>query len=64
MENVIFTVKMLAALMKMSITELANKAQISPDHLLSVSSGRTKMTADDIVKLSDLTGIPPQNIEH
>ena len=64
MENVIFSVKMLAALMKASISELAVNAGISPDHLLSVSSGRTKMTADDVVKLSTLTGIPAQNIEH
>lgn len=64
MEDIKFSVRMLAAHMKTSIEGLAEKANISVSHLKSVSSGRAKMTADDIVKLSDLTGIPAQNIEH
>lgn len=64
MEDIIFSVKMLAALMKTSIRGLAEMADISPQHLVDVSSGRTKMTADDIVKLSKLTGVPALQIEH
>lgn len=63
MEEVKFTVKMLAAYMRMSIEKLAENSGISVDHLLNVSAGRVKMTADDIVKLSNFTKIPAKNIE-
>ncbi len=63
MEEVKFTVKMLAAYMRMSIEKLAENAGINADHLLNVSAGRVKMTADDLVKLSAFTNIPTKNIE-
>lgn len=64
MDNVMFSVRMLAAYMRVSIEELAKQCGISPDHLKQVSSGRLKMSADDIVKLSKTTGIPAERIEH
>lgn len=64
MDNVMFNVRMLAAMMKTSISGLADMAEIKPQHLLDVSCGRTKMSADDIVKLSSLTGVPAKQIEH
>lgn len=63
MEEVKFTVKMLAAYMHMSIERLAKQAGINADHLLNVSAGRVKMTGDDVVKLSEFTKIPAKNIE-
>ena len=63
MEDIKFTVRMLAAYMRMNIDELAKNAGISAEHLSNVSCGRAKMTADDIVKLSEFTGIPARNIE-
>lgn len=63
MENIKFNVRMLAAMMKMPISELAEKAEIDPNHLASVSAGRTRMTADDLIKLSNLTGVDPKKIE-
>lgn len=63
MEEVKFNIRMLAAYMKMSIEELAEKAEINIPHLKNVSAGRVKMTAEDIVKLSAFTGIPAKNIE-
>lgn len=56
-------VKALAAMLDMSITELAKEAGIDQSHLLSVSSGRVKMTAKDLQKLSTRTGIPAENIK-
>lgn len=56
-------VKALAAMLDMSITELAKEAGIDQNHLLSVSSGRVKMTAKDLQKLSTRTGIPAENIK-
>lgn len=64
MEEVKFNIRMLAAYMKMSTEELAEKAGINVTHLRNVSAGRVKITADDIVKLSAFTGIPVTNIEH
>lgn len=64
MEEIKFTVKMLAAYMRMSIVKLAESAGINKDHLLNVSAGRVDMSADDIVRLSEFTGIPAKNIEH
>lgn len=63
MEEVKFNIRMLAAYMKMSIEDLAEKAGINIMHLKNVSAGRAKMTADDIVKLAAFTGIPAKNIE-
>ena len=63
MEDIKFTVKMLAAYMRMSIEKLAENAGIDVEHLSNVSCGRVKMTGDDLVKLSTFTGIPAKNIE-
>lgn len=53
----------LAANMKISIEELAAKADIDAGHLKSVSSGRATMTATDLIKLSKATGVSPFNID-
>lgn len=64
MEDVKFTVRMLGAYMKESITELAKNSGIDPNHLLQVSCGRVKMTADDMLKLSKYTGIDVHKIQN
>lgn len=63
MENIKFNVKMLGAYMDMSIEKLAELAGIKPQHLQDISAGRVKMTGEDIVKLSQITGIPAEKIE-
>lgn len=62
MDDVMFSVRMLAAYMRMSIEKLAEHCEIDAYHLQQVSSGRVKMSADDIVKLSNGTGIPVTRI--
>ncbi len=64
MEEVKFTVKALAAIKEVTIEELADMAGISVNHLKKVSSGAVKMTADDLINLSRVTGIPPENIRY
>lgn len=64
MEDLKFTVKALAALKNISIEELANKAGISANHLRKVSSGIVRMTAEDLMNLSRVTGVPPENIKY
>lgn len=62
MEDYKLTVKAIAANLNIPIEELAERCGISPSHLKNVSSGRARMTADDIVALSNYTGIPEKNI--
>ena len=57
-------VKALAAYMNLTIRELAEKADISPDHLASVSSGRATMTARDLMHLAAVAEVSPYNIEY
>ena len=64
MEEVKFTVKALAAIKEVTIEELADMAGISVNHLKKVSSGAVKMTADDLINLSRVTGISPENIRY
>ena len=63
MENIKFNIKMLCAYLDCSIEKLAEMANIKPQHLLDVSAGRVRMTADDLAKLSQTTGIPMEKIE-
>lgn len=63
MEGIMFTLKMLAAYKEMSIEKLAENCDINVNHLLNVSAGRVKISADDLVKLSMFTGIPMENIK-
>jgi hypothetical protein len=63
MANVKMNVGMLCAYMKMTTEELAKAAHIDPFHLGGVRSGRIKMNADDLIALSDATGIDVRSIE-
>jgi transcriptional regulator with XRE-family HTH domain len=62
MENVKMDIAMLCAYMKLSTEALADKAGIDRNHLAAVRAGRAKMLADDIIGLSDATGIDVRNI--
>lgn len=62
MENVKMDIAMLCAYMKLSTEALADKAGIDRNHLVAVRAGRAKMLADDIIGLSDATGIDVRNI--
>lgn len=62
MEDYTISIKAIAVNKGMTIGELAELAGIERNHLYDVSSGRTKMTADDLLRLSKATDIPPANI--
>lgn len=62
MEEYTLSIKAIAANMGVTIGELADNAGIDPNHLYEVSAGRAKMTADDILKLANISGLPPKNI--
>jgi transcriptional regulator with XRE-family HTH domain len=62
LENVMLNIKAIASMMNMSIKDLAEKTDIDYGHLKQVSSGRVKMTAYDLKKLSEVSGVPTDNI--
>jgi transcriptional regulator with XRE-family HTH domain len=62
MENIKLTVRALAAQMGIGIEELADQCGISYGHLKQVSAGNVAMTAYDLKKLSEVTGVPIANI--
>ena len=62
MEEYTLSIKAIAVNMSMTIGELADSAGIERNHLYEVSAGRAKMTADDLLRISKATNIPPTNI--
>lgn len=63
MSELKLNIRALAAVMNMSIEQMAKECGISDAHLKSVSSGRAKMTADDLIKLAKFTKVDPFMIE-
>ena len=63
MEGIKLNVKALAAMMDMSIEELAKLSDINPTHLKDVSANRVKMTARDLINLSKATKVSHENID-
>lgn len=62
MEGMKMTIAMLCAYTGLSTEALAQKAGISTNHLQAVRAGRATMTADDLIGLSDATGIDVRSI--
>lgn len=62
-QSIKLNVKAIAGYMRMNVLELATSAGIDGYHLQAVSADRAKLTADDLIKLSQYTGISPFNIE-
>lgn len=58
-----WSVKAIAAGLDINIETLAEKANINVQHLKDVSAGRVRMTADDLIKLSAVSGIAPNDIK-
>lgn len=63
MEDKTFSIKALAALMHMTIKDLAEATGISYNHLRLVSCGDATMTGDDLLRLHKFTGVPTEQIE-
>lgn len=63
MDDVILNLKALAAMKNMSIEKLAEECEIKPSHLKMVSLGKSKMTATDLLKIAQYTGVNPFNIQ-
>lgn len=63
MDDIQLDVVMLARKMGMNIEELADACGINKTHLKNVSAGVTRMTAEDLKRLSITTGVPTANIK-
>lgn len=63
MDDIQLTVKAIAGQMGESIESLAKHCGINPVHLKNVHLGITKMTAEDLKRLSKYSGIPADNIK-
>lgn len=59
MSEIKLNVRALAAMMNMSIEQMAKECGISDSHLKSVSSGRARMTAEELLKLAEFTKVDP-----
>ena len=62
MEDLKLNIRAIAGMRSQAIADLAKDAGINDSHLLNVSAGRVKLTLDDAIALSKLTGIPAENI--
>ena len=58
-----FNIAMLCAYMSMTTDQLADASCIERNRLNSIRAGRTKMSGEDLIGLSDATGIPVENIQ-
>lgn len=63
MEERVWSVKALAVLMNTTLTGLAEMCDMKSQHLKEISCGKIKMSAKDLLKLSEVTGIPCESIE-
>lgn len=62
MDAIKLNIRALAAQMGISVEDLAEQCGISYGHLKQVSTGNVVMTAYDLKKLSEVTGVPTANI--
>ncbi len=63
MTKIKLNVATLCAYMGMTTEQLADKAHIDRNRLQNIRSGRTTISGDDMLGLSEATGIPFENIE-
>lgn len=63
MDEIKMNVKMLAKLKNMTYRELAEACGMTFDHLKGIIYGTATMSATDLLELSRVTGVAPQNIQ-
>lgn len=63
MKDVQLSVRALAAMMKISLDELADQCSIDRARMKQISAGNVRMYAYELKSLSKVTGIPAANID-
>ena len=59
----LLSIKAVAAIKKMKITELSELTEIPYERLINLNSGRGVMTAKELMLISKATGITPEKIK-
>ena len=59
----LLSIKAVAAIKKMKITELSELTEIPYERLINLNSGRGVMTAKELMLISKATGIKPEKIK-
>ena len=62
MEAVRMNIKAICAVKGWNMEKLSSETGISLNHLRYVSSGRSKLNVNDIIRLHKATGVPIENI--
>lgn len=62
-ENIKLNVATLCAYMDMTTEQLAAAANIDKNRLAAIRAGRVRISGDDLLGLSEATGIPVANIQ-
>lgn len=63
MKDVQLSVRALAAMKKISLEELAKLCGIDSGRMKQISAGNVRMYAYELRKISEVTGIPTDNID-
>lgn len=63
MQKIKLNVATLCAYMGMTTEQLAEAANIDKNRLAAIRAGRVRISGDDLLGLSDATGIPVANIQ-
>lgn len=58
-----WTIKQMCVRLNINMKELAEKSDIPYNHLKMVSAGAVRMTAEDLVKLHNFSGLAMEEIE-
>lgn len=59
----LLSIKAVAAIKKMKITELSELTEIPYERLINLNNGRGVMTAKELMLISKATGIKPEKIK-
>lgn len=59
----LLSIKAVAAIKKMKMTELSELTEIPYERLINLNSGRGVMTAKELMLISKATGIKPEKIK-
>ena len=63
MENIKMSLESIRMQMKKTREQMAEALRISKDRYNRLASGETRMLANELVRLHDVSGIPYENIE-
>ena len=58
-----YSIKALAAMCDMTITELAQLAEIKPQRLYDISAGRRSISGAELLKVAKIANVKPEEVK-